>query len=199
LLMVLRPIAEAARQGSRLFVVMAALSALFILLSLGVSQASPSLAPSPSQLGKLPSASYSVYQILVHVVTGFAAGALSLNPAVALVGAATGPLADLDHLGFFSGLPVEARVAHSVFFVALLVLVEWRTHFWAAGTRNFFLFITLQYSVHFAVAPPGFPLFAPLSTYVVYFPRIEPAAIAAVLAVLFLSDCLKRRRAGPRS
>ena len=186
--------AEAARQGAKLFLAMAACSALFVLLALGLSRATPSLAPSSSQLGPLPSASYSTYQILVHVVSGFAAGALSLDPAVAMVGAGVGPLVDLDHLGFFAGLPIEARVGHSVFYVALLLLVEWRTHFWSRGTGNFFLFITLEFSVHLAVAPPGFPLLAPFSTSILYFPRIEPAALAGVLAVGFLLDSMRRRR-----
>lgn len=175
---------------------MAALSALFIVVSLVLSSAAPGLAPSASQLGKPPGLIYSVLQIMAHVVTGFAAGAVSLDIPLAIVGAVVGPMADLDHVGFFSGLPVEARVAHSLFFVALLVLVEWRTRFWARGTRNFILFITLQYSVHFAVAPPGFPLLAPLSAAVFYFPRAIPAGLALVLGVVFFLDCaaLRRRR-----
>ena len=192
--MVPRPLVEAATQAAKLYLVMAACSALFILIALALSRASPALAPSPSQLGPLPSASYSAHQILVHVVTGFAAGAVSLDPAVALIGAGVGPLVDLDHLGFFAGLPVEARVAHSLLFVALLVVVEWRTRFWAKGTRNFFLFIALEYSVHFAVAPPGFPLLAPLSATIFYFPREVPAALAAFLGVWFLFDSRSSRK-----
>ena len=191
--MIRRAFMEAASQAAKLYLAMAALTALFIAIAYALARSTPALAPSPSQLGPLPGASYSAYQILVHVVTGFAAGAVSLNPAVALVGAGAGPLIDLDHLGFFAGLPIEARLAHSVLFVAALILVEWRTRFWSRGTRNFVLFITLQYCVHFAVAPPGFPLLSPLSVEVFYFPRWIPAAIAVALAVAFFFDSMSSR------
>jgi hypothetical protein len=192
-------LAEAVSTGAKLYSVMTVLSALFILAALALGEANSSLAPNSSQLGPLPSAGYSTYQILVHVVTGFAAGALSLDPAIALVGAGTGPLVDLDHIGFFVGLPVEARVAHSIFFVAALLLVEWRTRFWAKGTRNFALFILLQYSVHFAVAPPGFPLLAPFSTTIYDFPRIIPAVLAVIVALAFVADSLMHRGERQRS
>lgn len=180
--MIPRLLEEAARRGARLLLVIAGCNALFILLALFLS---PTTAPSvssppstgpPSQPHPLPSFPYLTYQLLLHVFSGFAAGAVSLDPAVALVGAALGPLIDLDHIGFFAGLPVEARAGHSFLMVALIVLVDWRLHFWERGTRNLFLFVALEYSVHLAVAPPGFPLLAPLSEAVVYFPRLIPAA-----------------------
>jgi hypothetical protein len=189
---------RAARQGAKLYLVMAVCNALFILLALALSpSAPPSASPSP-QPAQLPSSPYIGYQVLVHIVSGFLAGAVSLDPAVALVGAGLGPLVDLDHLGFFAGLPVDARVGHSFLLVALVVLLDWRLHFWDKGTRNFFLFISLEYSVHLAVAPPGFPLLAPLSASIFDFPSIIPAALSAVLAVAFLADSLtRRRRASP--
>jgi hypothetical protein len=147
----------------------------------------------------LPSFFYAIGQILLHVVSGFAAGALSLDPAVALVGAVVAPLLDLDHLGFFAGLPIDARVGHSFLMVALIVLLDWRLHFWGSGTRNLFLFISLEFSVHLAVAPPGFPLLAPLSATTFYFPRVFPAALAVVLAMGFFFDSMNPwRRASPR-
>jgi len=199
-------------QGGKLFLVMAGLSALFILLSLvlspvvlpAVSHSAPPPPPSPShphpsQPLPLPGFFYASGQILLHVVSGFAAGALSLDPVVALVGAAVAPLLDLDHLGFYAGLPVDARVGHSFLMVALIVLLDSRLHFWGKGTRNLFLFIALEFSVHLAVAPPGFPLFAPLSATIFHFPRIFPAALAAVLAVGFFFDSMSPwRRASPR-
>jgi hypothetical protein len=189
---------RAARQGAKLFLVMAGCNALFILLGLALPRAAPSLAPSPSQIGSLPTASYSVYQILVHVVTGFGAGAVSLDPGVALIGGVVGPLIDFDHLGFFAGLPVEARVGHSLFLVALIVLLDSRLHFWGKGTRNLFLFLALEYSVHFAVAPPGFPLLSPLTFANFYFSRVFPAAFAVVFAVAFLFDSMGSRMRVPR-
>lgn len=175
---------------------MAGLSFLFILLALVISPTSTNAAPAPalpsSQPLPLPSFFYAGNQILIHIITGFAAGALSLDPAVALVGAAVGPLIDLDHLGFYAGLPIDARVGHSFLMVASIVLLDWRLHFWGRGTRNLFLFISLEFSVHLAVAPPGFPLFAPLSAAVVYFPSVVPAALAAVLAVAFFLDSTGR-------
>lgn len=189
-----RALAEATEQGARLFLAMAALTALFIVLSLVLGAEIPSMAAPLSQLGPLPNVSYAGYQISIHIVTGFVAGALSLDPVTAVLGAATGPLIDLDHLGFYLGFPVEPRVAHSLAFIALLIFVEWRTGFWTRGTRNFALFVLLQYSVHFAVAPPGFPLLAPLSPVVVYFPRAYPFAFAVVLGVLFFLDCWRARR-----
>jgi hypothetical protein len=197
-----RFLGEAARQGGKLFLVMAGCSAVFILLSLvlspAVSQAAPPPAPPPgshphpSQPLPLPSLFYASGQILLHVVSGFAAGALSLDPVVALVGAGVAPLLDLDHIGFFAGLPVDARVGHSFLMVALIVLLDWRLHFWGKGTRNLFLFISLEFSVHLAVAPPGFPLLAPLSATIFYFPRVFPAALAAFLAVGFFFDYMSR-------
>jgi hypothetical protein len=179
---------EAARQAAKLYLAMAALTAPFIAIAYALARSTPALAPTPAELGPLPSPSYELYQIMIHVVSGAAAGAVSLDPILALVGAGAGPLVDLDHLGFFAGLPIEARLAHSLPFVAALVLVEWRTRFWSRGTRNFVLFITLQFSVHFAVAPPGFPLLSPLSTEVFYFPSVLPWVLAAVLAVAFFLD-----------
>lgn len=181
--------------------VVAGLNALFILLALVLSPTGTAAVPSPSpqppsQPPTLPSLPYLGYQLLLHVFSGFAAGAVSLDPAVALVGAALGPLIDLDHIGFFAGLPVEARVGHSFLMVASVVLVDWRLHFWGRGTRNLFLFVALEYSVHLAVAPPGFPLLAPLSEAVVYFPRLIPAALAAVFALGFFFDSA---RSGMRS
>jgi len=189
---------EAARKGWKLFLVMAGCNTLFVFLSLAISRAIPALAPSPSQIGSLPSASYSAYQILVHVVTGFGAGALSLDPGVALVGGVVGPLIDFDHLGFFAGLPVEARVGHSLFLLALVVLLDSRLHFWGRGTRNLFLFLALEYSVHFAVAPPGFPLLSPLTFANFYFSRVLPAAFAVLLAAAFLFDSMGSRLRAPR-
>jgi hypothetical protein len=206
--MIPRLLGEVARQGGKLLLVLAGCSALFILLSLVLSPtvspalpivAPPPVSPPPSQPLPLPSFFYASGQILLHVVSGFAAGALSLDPVVALVGGAVAPLVDLDHVGFFAGLPVDARVGHSFLMVATIVLLDWRLHFWGRGTRNLFLFISLEFSVHLAVAPPGFPLLAPLSATIFYFPRAFPAALAAVLAVGFTLDCLRlRRRASQR-
>jgi hypothetical protein len=185
---------KAARQGAKLFLVMAACNALFILLGLVLSPtASASASSHPSRPAPLPSVSYAIIQLLIHIVTGFAAGAVSLDPAVALIGGAVGPLIDFDHLGFFAGLPVEARVGHSLFLVALVVLLDSRLHFWGRGMRNLFLFLALEYSVHFAVAPPGFPLLAPLSFVDFYFSRVFPAAFAVVFAVAFLFDSMGSR------
>jgi hypothetical protein len=190
---------EAARQGAKLFLVMAGGSALFILLALVFSQTAspigpPSVPAPPSQPLPLPGIFYAGDQILLHIVTGFAAGAVSLDPAVALVGAGVGPLIDLDHLGFFAGLPIDARVGHSFLMLAFIVVLDWRLHFWSKGTRNLFLFISLEFSVHLAVAPPGFPLLGPLSATVFYFPREYPAALATLLAVGFLFDSMSTRR-----
>jgi hypothetical protein len=203
--MIPRLLEEVARQGGKLLLVMVGCSALFILLSLvlspTVSPAPPVVAPPPvspsphpSQPLPLPSFFYASGQILLHVVSGFAAGALSLDPVVALVGAGVAPLLDLDHVGFYAGLPVDARVGHSFLMVAMIVLLDWRLHFWGRGTRNLFLFVSLEFSVHLAVAPPGFPLLAPLSATMFYFPRVFPAALAAVLAVGFFFDSVSRRR-----
>jgi len=192
-----RLLEEAARRGWKLFLVMAGCNALFILLGLVLSPAAPASASPPSQAAQLPSAPYVTYQLLLHVVTGFAAGAVSLDPAVALIGGAVGPLIDFDHLGFFAGLPVEARVGHSLFLVALIVVLDRRLHFWGRGTRNLFLFLALEYSVHFAVAPPGFPLFAPLSFAKIDFPTALPAALAVVFAVAFLFDSMSSRMRAP--
>ena len=200
--MVPRFLGKAARQGGTLFLVMTGCTALFILLSLvlspTVSQAAPpSVSPASSQPLPLPSFFYASDQILLHVISGFAAGAVSLDPAVALAGAVVAPVVDLDHLGFYAGLPIDARVGHSFLMVALMVLLDWRLHFWNKGTRNFFLFVSLEFSVHLAVAPPGFPLFAPLSASVVFFPRAIPAALAAVLAVGFFFDSMRWRVGSP--
>ena len=196
--MIPRLFKRAARQGAKLFLVMAGANALFILLALALSPtSSPSVSP-PSPPQPLPSVPYVAYQLLVHVVSGFAAGAVSLDPVVALVGGVVGPLIDFDHLGFFAGLPVEARVGHSLVLVALIVLLDSRLHFWGKGTRNLFLFLALEYSVHFAVAPPGFPLLAPLSFVSFYFSRLFPAAFAVVFAVAFLFDSMGSRMRVPR-
>lgn len=185
---------EAARNGWKLLLVMAGFNALFILLALVLSPEAPaSVSLPPSQPAELPSVPYVSYQLLIHVVTGFAAGAVSLDPAVALIGGVVGPLIDFDHLGFFAGLPVEARVGHSLVLVALILLLDSRLHLWGRGTRNLFLFLALEYSVHFAVAPPGFPLFAPLSFVDMYFSRLVPAALAVVFAVGFLFDSIRSR------
>lgn len=190
-----RTLIDAGKQAAKLLLVMAAGSALFVFLSLVISPTAPAASPS-SPSPPLPTAPYAGDQTLIHVVTGFFAGAVSLDPAVALVGAVVGPAVDLDHLGYYAGLPVEARVDHSFLFVAMLVLLDSRFHFWQKGTRNFFIFISLEFSVHLAVAPPGFPLYAPLSETVVFFPRIYHAALAAVLAAGFLIDSLRLRNPG---
>jgi hypothetical protein len=207
-----RPFVEAAKQAGKFALVMAGCSALFILLSLVISPTSPpgapppvsppshpSVPPPPSQPLPLPGIFYASGQILLHIVSGFAAGAVSLDPVVALVGAVVAPLIDLDHIGFFAGLPIDARVGHSFLMVATIVLLDWRLHFWNKGTRNLFLFISLEFSVHLAVAPPGFPLLAPLSATIFNFPRLYPAALAAVLGVAFFFDSMRlRMRASPR-
>jgi len=197
--MIPRALREAAAQGAKLFLVMAVLSALFIAVALVVSPihlAAPGSAP-PAQSHEFPGAKYTGLQLLLHVVTGTAAGAVSLDPAVALVGGAVGPLIDLDHVGFFAGLPVDARVGHSFLMVALIVLLDWRLHFWRRGTRNLFLFVSLEFSVHLTVAPPGFPLLGPLSATIYYFPRVIPAVLAAILAVGFLFDSTSLKRRAP--
>jgi hypothetical protein len=129
------------------------------------------------------------------MASGFLAGAVSLDPAIALVGAGVGPLIDFDHIALLIGLPVNARAGHSIFIVLLMVLVDRRFHFWSKGTRNFFLFISSEYSVHMAVAPPGFPLLSPLSAFVFYFPSWIPGILSIALLIAFFIDC----RAGRRS
>ena len=187
--MILRHFKEAARQGAKLSLVVAGCNALFIILELVLSPTAPPTVPPPQPLPwlRLP---YLGYQLLLHATSGFAAGAVSLDPTVALVGAVLGPLIDIDHLGFLAGLPVDARVGHSTLLVALVVLLDWRLHFWSKGTRNLFLFVSLEYSVHLAVAPPGFPLLAPLSFTIIRFPGVFPAALATVLAVAFFYDSM---------
>jgi len=195
--MIPRLFKRAARQGTKLFLVLAGANALFILLALALSpKASPSISP-PSPPQPLPGIPYVAYQLLLHVVTGFAAGAVSLDPAVALIGGAVGPLIDFDHLGFFARLPVEARVGHSLVLVGLIILLDARFHLWGRGTRNLFLFLALEYSVHFAVAPPGFPLLSPLTFANFYFSRVFPAAFAVVFAVAFLFDSMGSRMRAP--
>jgi hypothetical protein len=190
---------EAIKRGWKLFLAMAGCNALFILLGLVLSPTAPVSASSPpSQPAQLPGLTYVVYQMLLHVVTGFAAGAVSLDPAVALVGGVVGPLVDFDHIGFFAGLPVEARVGHSLVLVALIVLLDSRLHLWGRGTRNLFLFLALEYSVHFAVAPPGFPLLSPLTFKVFHFSRAFPAAFAVLFAVAFLFDSMGSRMRAAR-
>jgi len=194
--MVLRPLVDAARQGARLFLVMASLNALFIVLGLALWPSTTGPGSPPAHAGP-PSFPYAGYQLLLHAVTGFAVGAVSLDPAVALIGGVVGPLIDFDHIGFFAGLPVEARVGHSLVLVALIILVDSRAHFWGRGTRNLLLFLALEYSVHFAVAPPGFPLFTPLSFVIVDFPRVVPAALAVVFGVGFFFDTMGSRLRSP--
>ncbi len=195
--MVRGPFEEAGRQGTRLLLVIAGGSAVFIVLALAISPAPNSSPSAPSQPVSWLDPSYVAYQLSLHVFWGFVAGAVSLDPAIALIGAAVGPSIDIDHLGLLAGLPVDARVGHSVLFVAFVVLIDWRLHFWGRGTRNFSLFISLEYGVHLAVAPPGFPLLAPLSSTTVFFPSIFPAALSVALAVAFLFDCLSLRKLTP--
>jgi hypothetical protein len=194
-----RTLEEATKRGWKLFLVMAGCNALFVLLALLLSPTAPaSASSSPSQPAQLPGLTYVVYQMLLHVATGFAAGAVSLDPAVALVGGVVGPLIDFDHIGFVGGLPVEARVGHSLVLVGLIVLLDSRLHIWGRGTRNLFFFLALEYSVHFAVAPPGFPLLSPLTFKVFYFSRAFPAAFAVLFAVAFLFDSMGSRMRAAR-
>jgi hypothetical protein len=174
---------------------MIALSGAFILVGILLN---PPAASSPSVTLGSPTIPWTLpffsEQISLHVVSGFLAGAVSLNPAIALVGAGVGPLIDFDHVSLLLGLPIDARSGHSIFIVLMMVLIDRRFHLWSRGTRNFLLFISSEYSVHLAVAPPGFPVLSPLTTLNFYFPSWVPGILSVALLVGFFFDCRAARR-----
>jgi hypothetical protein len=139
-------------------------------------------------------------QIAIHVVVGFIMGAATLSLSKALIGAALGPLIDIDHVGSLLSLPVDPRAGHSLVVIALLILLVWGLSLWSWGGRDFALFASMQFAAHFWVAPPGFPLLSPFSVGVYSFPYWVYMPVALGLAAVLLAKSLRGRggrEAGP--
>lgn len=166
-----------------MYALLCLIDAVVVLLSItppAVSHLPPAPSFTPTYFGD---------QIVLHIVTGFLVGATSLNLSKALIGAGLGPLIDIDHVGALLGLPVNARAAHSFVVLAILILVVWGLSLWRWGAADFALFASLQFSAHFLVAPPGFPLFSPISATVYSFPNLVWAPLTLALVVIYFLKC----------
>lgn len=124
---------------------------------------------------------YATGQILIHVVSGFIVGYLAGGLAKGFVGAAFGPLIDVDHLSVLGGSGAFVRGGHSLILLALLVLFVGWAGTWRWGAVDFAFFASAQMTTHFAVAPMGFPLLSPLVATEFVFSRWIPAAVTAAI------------------
>ncbi|MDG6988630.1 MAG: hypothetical protein JRN21_04815 [Nitrososphaerota archaeon] len=191
-------IAGAYRDGRGAVIVLMALNAVFVALALSVQTAAPGSGPSPSPPGPVPwiaDPSIAVVQVLVHVVTGFLVGALTLDLEKGVIGAAMGALIDIDHVSVLLGFTSVGREGHSFVLMAVLIVVVWRLGLWRWGPADFALFAVAQFAAHFAVAPPGFPLFEPFTYQVFSLPPADFAAVAALSLGCFWGLKALRHRA----
>ncbi len=174
-------VAKALRTGWSILLMLAALNALLIGLMAVLAPARQ-----PATIAWLNRDTI-LYQLSLHAVGGFLVGAFSLNLRKALVGAAFGPFIDFDHIGILFGLPVDGRIGHSLFMLGALVVVVYALDLWPSGASDFALFGSAQFAMHFALAPPGFPLLAPFENFDFFFSSAIPGAITFVLLFLIYS------------
>lgn len=137
---------------------------------------------------------YAAEQILIHVGTGFAVGALVGGLSKGLVGAAFGPLMDIDHLSLLMRTEYFGRAGHSLVLLAALILVVGWAGFWKWGAVDFAFFSSIQMTTHFAVAPPGFPLLSPFTMHSFVLPVW---VYVAATALLLVGAWVTRHRLGP--
>lgn len=171
---------DAVKDGSPVIAALVLLNAVFVAIG--------ALAyPVPATPGTVPPQSvswwnfnYAAVQILIHVAAGFVVGALAGGLAKGLVGAAFGPLIDIDHLSVFLGTDSYARAGHSLVLLAALIFVVGLIGAWHWGRTDFAFFAVSQFTAHFAVAPPGFPLLSPALLYPFMFPFWVWAVATAV-------------------
>jgi len=177
-------LAESVRRGLPVLAMLVVLNAVLVPAAISVQHVFPSTGPPAGSPKPIPwlDPSYAVEQGLIHVVTGFFVGLLTMSFTKALIGAAMGPLIDIDHLSALLGFPSAARDGHSIILLACLILVVSALGVWKWGGVDFALFSTAQFSAHFAVAPPGFPLLSPFAT-IAFKP---PAAVFVLVTALCL-------------
>jgi hypothetical protein len=137
---------------------------------------------------------YFANQILLHVVSGYIVGGVSLDLSKALIGAGLGPLIDIDHLGAIAGLPVAARAGHSFVVMAVLVGVVWGLSLWRWGGPDFALFASLEFFTHLMVAPPGFPLLSPIAPTTFYPPYYVWMLPTLALGAAYFLKCRRGRQ-----
>jgi len=186
-------LAESVRLGLPVLALLVVLNAVLVPAAIWVQHAFPATGPPagpPTPLSWLEP-SYATEQVLIHILTGFVVGLLTMSFTKGLIGAAMGPLIDIDHLSALFGFPSAARDGHSIILLACLVLVVSALGLWRWGGVDFALFSTAQFSAHFAVAPPGFPLLSPFATT-----SFKPTAavFALVTALCLITAWLTRSK-----
>jgi hypothetical protein len=160
---------EALKRGVPVLALLAALDALIVTAALWAHPVSfpPGTPPLPVPW---QDPGYAAEQVVIHIVAGFAVGTLAGGLTAGFIGAGMGPLIDVDHLAAAFGYTYAARDGHSLIVLGALILVVWGLGIWRWGALDFALFSTAQFMTHFAVAPPGFPLLAPVETMWLYLP-----------------------------
>ncbi|MDG6902648.1 MAG: hypothetical protein JRM80_11920 [Nitrososphaerota archaeon] len=134
-----------------------------------------------------------------HLAWGIAAGVFTLDPALALLVAGESVLIDSDHLLSALNLPLEPRVAHSVFFAVSAALFLAYVGRRAGRVDRGIFFATLgavaghlSYDVFAGYAL--FPVLSPLSNAYFSFPYSSWVLLEAMAAALCALSWLPRVR-----
>lgn len=164
------------RKGARTIALLIAINFAWVLIALALRSPKPPGTPAwMNQPGTI------VQAVATHVVAGFLVGAATLSIERGLIGAAFQPLIDIDHLTAYVHLPVDPRVGHSLVLMVVLVVVAGALKAWPWGVADLGLFASSEFLIHFAVAPPGFPLLTPLTPTTFFFPSVYAAAPGLVI------------------
>ncbi len=132
-------LAEAVRLGIPVLVLLVVLNAVLVPAAIGIQRAFPSTGPPARPLESLSwlDPSYAVEQGLIHILTGFVVGLLTRSFTKALIGAAMGPLIDVDHVFALLGFPSAARDGHSLILLVCLIMVVSALGLWRWGSCGF--------------------------------------------------------------
>ncbi len=169
---------QVTRKGLPVLLLLVALNLLSITLGLVLSAQKQ-----PGTLAWMNDPRKIQEMVAEHATAGFVVGMAKPNLQRALIGTAFQPLMDVDHVTAYLNLPVDPRIGHSLFVLVALTLVVSSLRMWPWGRVDFGLFASAQFAIHFAIAPPGFPLLAPFAPTKFYFPSLIPT-MAGVLVVL---------------
>jgi len=126
------------------------------------------------------------FDSIMHGIFGFFLGLFTLEPSYVIFSVFTSVLMDLDHVPFLLGLPVPARISHSLVFLSLADL----GYLFLFKKKELVVVMTSSFLLHMALDKLNVPLLSPfsLSPYMPNWMRYTFFLLAFCLNLVFIGE-----------